>query len=124
MKYKPYYPIILIIASTFYLITAMMDFSITMGAYNYYGDLFFLMEMNPAICFLLKLGIPPMHMFIIPFIVTLLSYYFLIVIAKIHAKSIIKDRIIWGIGFSTCLTVMMGVLHLLGFISWFYHGAF
>ena len=124
MIYKFYYSNILIFASVFYFFTALLDFTITMCAYKHYGDLFFQMEMNPAICFLLKLGIPPTYMFLIPTVVIVLSLYFKYVVTEINNESIIKDRIIWGLGFAICMVIMMGILHLMGFISWFYHGAF
>jgi len=124
MRYKPYYSNILIISSIFYYITAMLDFSITMGAYNYYGDLFFLMELNPAICFVLRSGMPPIYMFILPLVVIILSTYFKKLANKLHKESMISDRSMWGLGFAVCLIIMMGILHLIGFISWFYHGAF
>lgn len=124
MMYKPYYSDILIISSMFYYFTALMDFLITTDRYIYYGDLFFQMEMNPAICFLLKLGIPPIHMFVIPMVVIFLSVYFKEIANEIHAESIIRDRVIWGMWFAICLMIMMGILHLIGFCSWFYHGVF
>ena len=124
MKYKPYYSDILLISSIFYFITAILDFSITMSAYNYYGELFFQMELNPFIYDLLKFGIPPIHMFIIPMVLIFVSIYFRILTNEKNAESKIKDRVIWGMGFSTSLMVMVGITHLIGFISWFYHGAF
>ena len=124
MKYKPYYSDMLLISSMFYFITALLDFFITGSAYTRYGELFFQMELNPTICFLLKYGVPPIHMFIIPMVVLFLSIYFRILANEKNAESKIKDNVIWGIGFSTSLIIMMGITHLIGFISWFYHGAF
>lgn len=122
MIYKPYYSDILIISSIFYYVTAMFDFYITMVGYAFYNNLFFQLELNPVICFLLKLGIIPIHMFIVPLVILLLSIYFRFLANEMNKEYIIKDEIIWGIGFAICLITMMGILHLLGFISWFYHG--
>lgn len=124
MMYKPYYSFILLLSSMFYFITALLDFLITTIAYKYYGNLFFQMEMNPLICNLLKMGIPPIHIVVIPFIVLLLSAYVMELANEINTYHVIKDWSIWGMGFCTCIITMMGILHLLGFISWFYHGVF
>lgn len=124
MKYNPFYSDMLIYSSIFYLVFATLDLLVTTWGYVHYGDLFFIVEQNPAICFLFKLGIPPIHMVVIPYVVMLLSIYFKDIANKLHAISIISDRVIWGMGFAICLMIMMGILHLLGFISWFYHGAF
>ena len=124
MMYKPYYSIVLLLSSLFYYVFAMLDFVITMYGYFYYNDLFFNMEINPVICSFLKLGIFPVYMFIIPIIVLILSYRFYMKTYKINVDYKFSDRVIWCLGFSNCLVIMMGVLHLLGFISWFYHGGF
>lgn len=124
MMYKPYYSNILIISSMFYFFTAFADYFITILAYAYYGDLFFQLESNPFICDIVKMGIPPAHMVIIPITVAFLSCYFRNIANKMNIDSMISDRVIWSMGFAICLMIMMGILHLLGFISWFYHGAF
>jgi len=124
MRYKPYYSDILLLSSVFYFNCALIDFIITESAYFKYGDLFFQMEMNPLICNLLKMGIPPIHIVVIPFIVLLLSAYVRELANEITTYHVIKDWSIWGMGFCTCIITMMGILHLLGFISWFYHGGF
>ena len=130
MKYKSCYCDLLIISAYFYFLCALMDFSITMKGYFHYGNSFFEMELNTAICFLLSNGIHPIHMFIIPLVVIMLCLYLEHIIAKIrkHERiqktTIIRDRSIWGIWFATLLISSMAILHLLGFISWFYHGAF
>jgi len=56
MIYKPYYSDILIISSIFYFFTATADFIITICGYARYGDLFFQIELNPIIRFLLNQG--------------------------------------------------------------------
>lgn len=124
MKYKPFYSDMLLISSIFYFYSAFADYFITMCAYAYYGDLFFQMEMNPLICNFLKMGIPPIHIVVIPFIVLLLSAYVRKLANEINTYHVIKEWSIWGMGFCTCIITMMGILHLIGFFSWFYYGGF
>lgn len=128
MKYKTCFSEFLVISSIFYYITAMLDFSITMCGYAHYGDLFYQMELNPSICFLLKSGFPPIHMFIIPFTLICLTYYLHKKTNKVifiyQSTEIINKKITWGILFGILLLFQMGMIHLLGFLSWFYYGAF
>ena len=124
MNYKPYYSDVLLLSSMFYFHCALIDFFITLYAYASYGNLFFHMELNPFIRYIVKLGIPPLHMVIMPVIIAFLCLYFRHLADKVNKESVISDRIIWGMGFAICLITMMGILHLLGFYSWFYHGMF
>lgn len=124
MMYKPYYSDILLISSIFYFHCALIDFIITTYGYAYYGNQFFQIELNSFICFLVKLGIPPIHMVIIPFTVVCLSCYFRKIANKINTYLIISDRVILSMGFTICFIIPLGILHLQGFSSWFYHGYF
>ena len=126
MEFKIKYLFILFACSIFYLVCGVLDFIITMSGYINFGYRFFEMEFNPIICFFLKSNIIPIYMFVIPLVIVLLSVYLLVIFKKVTVKELTKipDKTIFGIWFASMLVAMMGFLHLMGFISWFYFGAF
>lgn len=152
MRYSNYFPSILIISSLFYYFSAFADFSITMLGYSSYGYGFFDMELNPFISELLKMNIPPIHMFLIPLVLIGLSFYAKYLVDKLpeerHTKRFItlkdkmlldlqefkyselyiqtkiSERLSWEYLFCILIVAMMGVVHLNGAFSWFYYGAF
>lgn len=126
MEFKIKYLFILFACSIFYLVCGVLDFIITMSGYINFGYRFFEMEFNPIICFFLKSNIIPIYMFVIPLVIVLLSVYLLVIFKKVNVKELTKiaDKTIFGIWFVSMLVAMMGFLHLIGFISWFYFGAF
>lgn len=125
MRYSNHFPSLLIISSLFYCFSAFADFSITMLGYSSYGYGFFDMELNPFICELLKMNIPPIHMFLIPLVLIGLSFYAKHLVDKSpNDKYIISERLSWEYLFCILIVAMMGVVHLNGAFSWFYYGAF
>lgn len=126
MEFKIKYLFILFACSIFYLVCGVLDFIITMSGYINFGYRFFEMEFNPIICFFLKSNIIPIYMFVIPLVIVLLSVYLLVIFKKVTVKELTKiaDKTIFRIWFASMLVAMMGFLHLIGFISWFYFGAF
>lgn len=123
LEYKTIYAIGLLIASTWYFCMSVLDFTITMKGFEYYGQQFFYMEINPSICLWLENGIPPVYMFLIPFTLMMLSLYFHGNMHK-YNRCKVQSYYVFGIWFATMLITALGILHALGFISWFYYDAF
>lgn len=121
MKYKPIYSELLVLSSIFYFFGALMDYTITMSAYKNYGVRFFMLESNQFICNVIKSGYPPIYIIILPIISIILALYFK---KKIKKADVVSNRITYGLIFAIFWLILVGTLHLIGFCSWFYHGAF
>jgi hypothetical protein len=126
LKFMSYYTDILLFSSIFYFACGILDCTITMCGYMFYGKQFFSMELNVLVCYLLELGIPPVHMFLIPSVLIFLSLYLNVQIHKADQAELdtINYTHVWGIFFAISLIIMMGLLHLYGFLTWFYFGGF
>lgn len=123
IEYKYKYGLILFIASIWYFCMSFIDYTITTIGYEKLGQQFFEIELNESISYCLLHGINPVHMFIIPFALILLSWYFLFKM-RIYDRCKIKEINIYALSFAISLIILLGIIHLVGFLSWFYYGVF
>lgn len=121
LEYKSKYTDILFFASAWYFFMSLLDFTITMRGYHYLRHQFFDMELNPYICSCLEHGFPPIYMFLIPFTLVILSYWFIKPMEK-YDRCKLPNTYILGIWFAILLIINLGIIHVLGFLSWFYYG--